>query len=442
MLAGHDFDALLMGSLYGELSAVEESRLQAHLEAHPGDQELWRGLQRTREAIRSSAALVVVEPPQAISARILQEAARRAPKVPAGELAQGGLAARVGRWLATFAAHPALAAAAMAVVAVGVAGTMYARGKGEASSPKVASESPPALAEGAAAAPTPPTDSPTASATASALEPAVPESVPAPEPTAGDSFAVGLANEPASADPKRELQVAKGKADGKLAQDLVEPSVRRRQAEPTDQAAKPSKVAAKPAPKNRDYLQASTEEYEVPLKDLADEDRKEASPAESSAADDFAAAPPLVIAGRSESEAPRQAKQPAPSANTARAGAVAAKPQAPAAPPPASAPASPVVEAGGAAADVVDKAEGAVGSDDKWAAGEHARLRRLARANKCSEAAAVARAIAERAPRYYAARVTDDKELRACSSAIRDALNLRPDAKRKATRAGEADVRK
>ena len=80
--------------------------------------------------------------------------------------------------------------------------------------------------------------------------------------------------------------------------------------------------------------------------------------------------------------------------------------------------------------------------DDKWAKGEHVRLVRLARGNKCTEAAAVARTLAERAPRYYADKVVADRELRACSTAIRDALNLRPDAKRKATRAGEADTRK
>lgn len=433
MLAGHDFDALLMGSLYGELSAVEESRLQAHLQAHPGDQELWRGLMRTREAIRSSAALVVVEPPQAISARILQEAARRAPKAHTGELGQGGLAARLGRWFATFAAHPALAAAAMAVVAVGVAGTMYARGKGEAASPRVAASSPasPEAEE---------QDAPAATS-------------PEPPPPSGDSFAVGLANEAAPAqDPHGGQPVDDGKANNYK---LDESTTRlRRQAAAEQKETKPSKVAAKPAPKARDYLPASTEDYEVPLKDLTDEDRNEERPADGG----FATAPPLVIAGKSESAPLQQAKQPV-ATGTASSGASAParRPEAAVATPPAapaprtssapSAQAAPVLEPteredGRAAGGSADKLEISERSEDKWAAGEHARLVRLARANKCSEAAVVARAIAERAPRYYSDRVTGDKELRACSSAIRDALNLRPDAKRKATRAGEADTRK
>lgn len=449
MLAGHDFDALLMGSLYGELSAVEESRLQAHLAAHPGDQELWRGLLRTREAIRSSAALGVVEPPQAISARILQEAARRAPKAHAIE---GGLASRLGKWLATFAAHPALAAAAMAVVAVGVAGTMYVRGQGSATSPTVAS---PSLAEplaGSAAA---------QAATAETAAPAPAAPVVAADPTVsvGDSFAVGLANESASGAPglQRELRVAEGKADSG-----AESTNRRRLEQPrAPQAAeeqRPSKASAKPAPKGRDqvgYLDATTADYDLPLKELKDEDRKEAS----SPADDApATAPPLVIAGEREVASPRQAKQPAPtstpsSASTSRAGApggaapsrapVAAGPAAPAPAPPASeVTRSDTVEDTDASSATMDKLEATERSIDKWAASEHTRLVRLARGNKCTEAAAVARSISERAPRYYADRVTGDKELRACSSAIRDALNLRPDAKRKATRAGEAEVRK
>ncbi len=436
MLAGHDFDALLMGSLYGELSAVEESRLQAHLQAHPGDQELWRGLMRTREAIRSSAALLVVEPPQAISARILQEAAHRAPKAQTGELGQGGLAARLGRWFSTFAAHPAMAAVAMAVVAVGVAGTMYARGNGEAASPKVAASSPAAPASEAQ-------DAPAAEPAAASPEPPLPS---------GDSFAVGLANEAAlSGDPHGGQPLEEGKARYKL----DESTNRRRQATSDTRVAKPSKAPAKPAQKSRDYLPASTEDYEIPLKDLADEDRKEARPAD----DGFATAPPLVIAGKSESVSLEQAKPSVATGTTSSgASAPARRPGVAPAAPPAAAPAprssappsaAPVPapepsesEDSRSAGGTADKLEISERSEDRWAASEHARLVRLARANKCSEAAAVARSIAERAPRYYADRVTGDKELRACSSAIRDALNLRPDAKRKATRAGEADTRK
>lgn len=431
MLAGHDFDALLMGSLYGELSAVEESRLQAHLLAHPGDQELWRSLLRTREVIRSSAALVVVEPPQAISARILQEAARRAPKT--GGAIDGGLASRLGKWLATLAAHPALAAAAMAVVAIGVAGTMYARGRGDAASPKIAAPS----------ASAPVADPP------AAAEPPAPMAAAEPTATSGDSFAVGLANASAPTDDKLRQE---GKAD----QDELERAGRRQVAQ-NEESGRGRKAAAKPAPKKGGYLQTSTAEYEVPLKDLEDEERKEESPADA----DFATAPPLVIAGERErtNAGPQQAKVPAaPAATRARVadgapapvtagasaapGAAAPSRQPVSAPSAAPAPAAPAEDDASVVGGAVDKVADSPRPDDKWAASEHARLVRLARANKCTEAAAVARSIAERAPQYYADRVTGDRELRACSSAIRDALNLRPDAKRKATRAGEADTRK
>ena len=54
----------------------------------------------------------------------------------------------------------------------------------------------------------------------------------------------------------------------------------------------------------------------------------------------------------------------------------------------------------------------------------------------------MAKGLAERAPRYYADHVATDRALRACTTAIRDVMNLRPDAKRKATRASESTTRK
>lgn len=163
MPAGHDFDALLIGALYGELSAVEESRLQAHLAAHPADQQIFRDLTRTREAIRAGVAAAFVEPPQAISALLLQEAARRAPRHSAesGAASEGG---RWMRWISSLLAHPGLAAAAMAVLVVGVFGTMYLRGEskfaestapssGEMAAPSTVATAPMADGSGAAAEP-------------------------------------------------------------------------------------------------------------------------------------------------------------------------------------------------------------------------------------------------------------------------------------------------
>jgi hypothetical protein len=121
-----DIDALLIGALYGELTPAEETRLTAHLETHPGDRIVLADLTRAREVVRESRFLELqADPPQAMSALLLQEAARRAPKVPEKEK-QGWFA----RFVRAFAAHPAMAAAAMLVIVVGVA-TLVTRRSGD-----------------------------------------------------------------------------------------------------------------------------------------------------------------------------------------------------------------------------------------------------------------------------------------------------------------------
>lgn len=115
MLERQEIDALLISALYGELSPAEESRLAAHFEAHPADKTALAALTSTREAVRESRILQVqVEPPQSVSALLMQEAARRAPTPPEKE----GWFARFTR---SFMAHPAMAAAMMLVVVLGVA---------------------------------------------------------------------------------------------------------------------------------------------------------------------------------------------------------------------------------------------------------------------------------------------------------------------------------
>src|SRR4051812_40922073 len=76
-----DIDALLIGALYGELTPADEARLTAHLESHPADRTALDNLTRTRAAVRDSRILTFqAEPSQAISALLLQEASRRAPR--------------------------------------------------------------------------------------------------------------------------------------------------------------------------------------------------------------------------------------------------------------------------------------------------------------------------------------------------------------------------
>src|SRR4051794_39936067 len=76
-----DIDALLIGALYSELTPAEAARLSAHLESHPGDRVALDDLKSARLAVRESRILdTQLEPPQAVSAMLLQEAARRAPR--------------------------------------------------------------------------------------------------------------------------------------------------------------------------------------------------------------------------------------------------------------------------------------------------------------------------------------------------------------------------
>src|SRR5512144_1713425 len=118
-----DIDALLISALYGELTPADEARLTAHLESYPADRTALADLTQTRATVRESRILTVqFEPPQSVSALLLQEAARRAPK-----RRERAIAGWFYRFTRSFLMHPAMAAAAMLVLVVGVAGTMYVR---------------------------------------------------------------------------------------------------------------------------------------------------------------------------------------------------------------------------------------------------------------------------------------------------------------------------
>lgn len=121
MLDRQDIDALFMGALYGELSPAESTRLEEHLSAHPADRMVLDGLGRARQALRDSHVLALqAEPPAAVSALLLQEAARRAPEPRVHRV---GFFAK----LTALLRHPATAAAAVVVLVAGVASTIYLR---------------------------------------------------------------------------------------------------------------------------------------------------------------------------------------------------------------------------------------------------------------------------------------------------------------------------
>jgi anti-sigma factor RsiW len=118
-----DIDALLISALYGELTPADEARLSLHLESHPTDRTALADLTRARLAVRESRILErQVEPPQSISAMLLQEAARRAPRKVDSEKRSW-----LQRLMMSLVAHPAMAAAATLVLVVGVAGSLYMR---------------------------------------------------------------------------------------------------------------------------------------------------------------------------------------------------------------------------------------------------------------------------------------------------------------------------
>src|SRR5690606_11114405 len=102
-----DIDALLIGALYGELTPADEARLATHLESHPTDRGALDDLKSARAAVRESRIFDQLEPPQAISALLLQEAHRRAPKRAAsdGERKESWFY----RFTRVFLAHPAMA---------------------------------------------------------------------------------------------------------------------------------------------------------------------------------------------------------------------------------------------------------------------------------------------------------------------------------------------
>lgn len=471
MPAGHDFDALLMGALYGELSAVEESRLQAHLAAHPADQQIFHDLTRIREAIRTGVAAAVVEPPQAISALLLQEAARRAPKSTLASRA----AAEPGRWmkwLSSLLAHPGLAAAAMLTVVVGVAGTMYLRGGTKfAESTEAAGSSaaaPPAEAPAAATAATAPTAPIGAAQGDGSVATAVPAS-PSPDLAA---------QPPNGADPaSAQLQIAdrlEQRESYSVGLDTVASDEGRGGSAGKNERAAGVRSAATPAakPAKREYIEAKPVD-DVKLKDFDDasELAEAARPSKESARrrsvedapvladEELAAAPtpppaPLAAprAQSGETVPPTEkasasrpgavARAASPPANAvsgaARPAPVAIAPTTPAAsskadaaPPKPTPSAAPKLSSSAptSSADAVAPADAAPADkksavDEAWAKSEHARLLRSAKANQCSEAASIAGAIALRAPRYYQDHVAADPKLRVCQAAIRDQLNL------------------
>ena len=126
MLDCSKIDELMMDWLYQELDESSSARVAEHVQGCARCASEASALQRTREAFRE---LSPVEPPVAVSAILLHEAARRAPAVASAPArgSEEGFWGRVRSWFRPIAMHPAAAAIATLVLVAGVAGTLYVR---------------------------------------------------------------------------------------------------------------------------------------------------------------------------------------------------------------------------------------------------------------------------------------------------------------------------
>ena len=416
MVERQDIDALLISALYGELTPAEETRLAAHLESHPADRTALADLTRARDAVRESRLLQVqVEPPQAISALLLQEAARRA---PAKHDAEGGWLARFFR---SFMAHPAMAAAAMLVVVIGVA-TMVAKHK-----PDMLESAEPVqstLQERESAPGSKDVAPPAAPATATAGDTGNTER--AAGEGQGSAYRVGLAD-----DLKAEPEMAKeAKADADKGAEAPKPVVGARPpakaAGPTqhdgylelrkqDQAPKDfEEPAAKPTAKQKfskapdgDGALDETATMTTSLDGNAEQSRGVApggmagGGAAATGAPAAAQPPPPPPASRTTT-APTTPTRDAKRADRAEKTAVQ---QAPAQPP-------------SAAATPAPAEDKPVDATTAWAQTQHRNLIAQVKAGNCQDAANLAVELSNRAPSYYQQNVANDRSVKQCLAYI------------------------
>ncbi|MDX2089862.1 MAG: hypothetical protein SFX73_18545 [Kofleriaceae bacterium] len=390
-----DIDALLISALYGELTPAEETRLASHLESHPADRTLLADLTHARDVVRESRILQVqFDPPQAVSALLLQEAARRAPKASAEEK-EGWFA----RFVRSFAAHPAMAAAAMLVVVIGVA-TIVTRHKGdhfaETTAPAPTSKADQAKEQGEGALP----PSPRSSEVASSADPGA-ASGSGTAPT--EQYPVDLY----AADKNQE---AEGKPD--------EDRPLAKEAKPEAPKQKADKIAGNfggtkggvevrsPSPRLKDFEDAPRNEAQSRKKSAIPSERAEESLGYDGAAVSTGTATiargDVSGAGASGAAAPGTAASPPPP------------------PPPTSAPAATATAPAGPRAGAAPTTDDARVPDPAlaWAREQHQSVVAQVRAGNCRNAANLAVTLSTRAPGYYSQNVATDRQVKDCLAYI------------------------
>ncbi|HEY3807604.1 MAG TPA: hypothetical protein VGL61_33615 [Kofleriaceae bacterium] len=371
-MVDHELDALLVGALYGELEPADEARLAAHLESHPTDRTALDDLRSTRKTLLDSRFFELhFDPPAQVSALLVQEAARRAPR--AAESGDGWFM----RFVRMFALHPAMAAAATLVLVVGVAGTLYMKKGAELAAPRAA-------------------DTSSVEAPAVATKLSMGSSTAAPGDLAQAEGQQGQAHD---------------NANQGITADLDDKSVVEKSRAVAKNDDKP--VAAKP-----DYRSATkgivVTEHEPQPKDF---DHASASTGAGVAADD------LETPAYKTAKASPPAPPPPPTATVATTTPAPTTP-APAANAPAQGPGgfASVGDASGASGGGTAGKKEAADPEDGWARDQHRRVVALVANGRCTDAAPVAAEIQARAPDYYGTYVATDRALKQCKQYIANAV--------------------
>ncbi len=465
-----DIDALLISALYGELTPADEARLAAHLESHPADRTALADLTHTRATVRESGILAAqLEPPQSVSALLLQEAARRAPSKPQET---AGWFQRLAR---SFMAHPAMAAAAMLLLVVSVAGTIYVRHGADAFAPTAFERA--EVTASSASAPAHDVDT-----TGKADES---KSADVRAAAGSSAYRVGLDEAPGKQVPMTGDDEKRAADRGGLAVSLDGKEAPRAENQASSETLGKISGVAKPARPSTKTAGIELRKPEPQPKDFDDNEkdsgavvrnrRQAGREANLELAPDPAppsggAATPAAAKAPQAQPAPAPALKP-PAANTPPgASATGAKskaktlsrgdlaqeqaadaPPPPASPPPASA--TPAPSTGNAApsvtrfADKLTHAENRLSddtvSDSKtvlgWARKQHDQVIALVKSSNCRAAATAAIEIYSRAPDYYAANVATDRSVKPCLPYL-NSERQREDRSRAAKRALSDDA--
>jgi hypothetical protein len=387
--------------------------------------------------VRASRLFAVqLEPPQSVSARLLQEAARAAPR-PAGR--SDDAVGWFHRFTRAFIAHPAMATAATFVLVVGVAGTLYVR-RGE----KIGV--------------------PTATPAAGSLPPArnysqeidgqnraqVATAPSTAQQAAGsDGFRVNLdeAEPQHAAEVRRDALDRQADAPAIVAAPSPVPEPRAPLATKSAKKSGPSGIElrrpapAEPAPKDFD------DDARSPFGGAAMERDTKAAIGAATDKSKLAVRGAGVGAGAppARAPAPAPAALPAATSGDVSGGAFAASDSAASAPPKPASKAAPRPASGRLATSTAPaETQRAEPADDNtallaWAQKQHDRVVALVKSSNCPAAASAATEIYSRAPAYYAANVANDRAVKPCLSYIASARE-REDRRLAAKRAMSNDA--